>query len=208
MEPLTKPDPKSRVRAALAVALVTAVVVGTYQLISDDEAPIRVRGGSMEIHAALTNDNEWAWSLEEDGDNVDSRASYSHEPDDSYTDRSKDLWVKVLRRTGTCASGDRATGKMVRVDYSDGFTATFKRGKSGWWNYRTKVRPRELTLDAGATPPVLRHGSAGVGHITRVRVNGGTDDTSTTDQWECTFNDANALDVIYICSSDDRQECQ
>ena len=190
---------KSRVRTTvLTLAVLGAVAGGIYWVLSDDERPIRVRNGSMEILAASDPGNEWGWASEPGGDNVDPTPSYSHEPRDHYFDRDKDLWVKVVRRSGTCAQGDTTSGRVVRVEYSENnFAATFKRGKSGVVNYRTKVRPSgDLNLDANGK--VLRYGTAGVGRIAAVRVN----------NWSCTFNEAAELEVIYICSSEDRVECQ
>jgi hypothetical protein len=179
----------------LAVAAVGGVLI--YQVLSDDERPIRVRNGSMEILAARDTDNEWTWELEPNGDGQDGSPSYSHEPRDTYFDRDNTLWVKVVRRSGTCEDGDKTSGNLVRVEYSENNAfVTFKRGRSGWWNYRTKVRPPNvLTL---VSPPVLRHGAQGSGFVSRVQVN----------NWSCTFPDANALDTIYICSSENRAECQ
>ena len=194
--------PKSRTRMAtltLAVAAVGAVLI--YQVLSDDERPIRVRNGSMEILAAREQDNTWGWELEANGDNVDPTPSYSHEPQNGYIDRDQDLWVKVALRQGTCAQGDKASGRLVRVEFSENnFFVTFKRGRSGVWNYRTKVRPSgDLTPVPGPMPPeVLRYGTQGSGFVSSVRVN----------NWSCTLPDANALDTIYICSSEDRAECQ
>jgi hypothetical protein len=191
-------------KKVVAAGLIAVVVIGAvviYQTFSEDERPIRVRNGSMEILAAAPDGkNAWRWELEDQGDNVDPTPSYSHEPDDILIDTERTLWVKVVRRTGACASGDRTSGNTVRVEYTPGnFAATFKRGKSGSLNYRTKVRPTsDLTLDTSPSPPVLRHGTAGTGFVARVRVN----------NWTCEFPDANALDVIYICSSDNRAECQ
>lgn len=189
-----------RVAAALLTVGAVGAAVGLIIVLSDDEAPIRVRNGSMEIQAGQDPDNEFAWELEPNGDNVDPTPSYSHEPRDHYIDLSKDLWVRVVRRTGTCASGDKATGRNVRIEFSENnFAATFKRGKSGTVNYRTKARPSgDLTPDTTQRPPVLRYGTTGSGFITSVRVN----------NWSCTFENANVLDVIYICSSENSQECQ
>ena len=108
--------------------------------------------------------------------------------------------MKVMLRSGTCAQGNTTSGRVVRVEYSENnFTATIKRGRSGWWDYRTKVRPSgDLTLDTSQSPPVLRRGTAGTGRITAVRVN----------NWSCEFNQTTQLDLIYICSSQDLTECQ
>lgn len=197
MEPLTK----SRVRVAvLTMAIVVVGAVIGYQVMSDDERPIRVRNGSIEILAALDGSKMWNWELEPNGDDQDPSPSYSHEPQQPYIDRDRDLWVKVVRRSGSCENGDKTSGNLVRVEYSENNAfVTFKRGKSGAWNYRTKVRrPDVLTPVPGTTPPVLRHGSQGSGFVYRVRVN----------NWSCTFADANALDTIYVCSSENRAECQ
>jgi hypothetical protein len=193
---------------AVAVGVVVAGVI-VYQSLSDDEAPIRVRNGSIEIQAEQDPENEWVWEQEPNGDNVDSTPSYSHEPVDSYIDREKNLWVKVVRQTGACASGDKATGKTVRVRFSENnITVRFKRGRSGPWNYRTKVRrTTDLTPDITLKPPVLRHGTAGSGYITSVSVTGGVGDNDQ-DTWSCSFGNANGLGTIFICSSANKQACQ
>jgi hypothetical protein len=191
-------------RRLLTMMLVTAAIVAVgvvlvLQLLSDDERPIRVRNGSMEILAAASQENEWGWKGEQDGDNTDPSPSYSHEPRDRFRDRDKDLWVKVTTRSGTCAQGNTASGRVVRVHYSENnFIATFRRGRSGWYDYRTKVRPRSgLTLDPNGR--VLRHGTAGAGSITSVRVG---------EDWQCEFNSATVLEEITICASRETSECQ
>ena len=189
----------SKVVALTLAVVVVGAVIG-YQVLSEDERPIRVRNGSIEILAAREGDRVWDWELEPEGDDQDPSSSYSHEPQQHYFDRDKDLWVKVVRRSGACESGDKTSGNLVRVEYSQNNSfVTFRRGKSGAWNYRTKVRrPDDLAPVPGATPPTLRHGTPGSGFVNRVQVN----------NWSCTFADANALDTIYICSSENRSECQ
>lgn len=166
----------------------------------DDEAPIIVKNGSMDILAGNDTTNTWAWNLEPSGDNVDREPSYSHEPANHYFDLSKDLWVKVILRTGTCTAAPTNGARQVVIDFSeDNFKATVKRGKSGILDYRTKIRPSgQLTLDTTQTPQTLRYGTKGVGYITSVKSGG----------WSCDFPNGDALDQIRICSSGNRQDCQ
>ena len=197
MQPVTESGTRTwALRAAWAVASVGVIAAFIRWIRSDDEAPIRVRNGSIEIEAGGSKDNEWAWVHEPQGDNVDPMPSYSHEPKKKYGDSADQLWVKVTRNSGACSSGNTARGKMVRVEYSEGGrSVTFKRGKSGGIDWRTKVRrPQDLTLDSGARPPVLRHGTPGVGFIKSVRVSGGGPD------WSCTFDNGAELNVIEISS--------
>jgi hypothetical protein len=198
MEQVTKSRLRMTALTLLAVAVIGGVIWG---VLSDDERPIRVRNGSMEILAARDSANSWGWVLEPNGDIQDPTPSYSHEPRNAYIDREINLWVKVVLRQGTCAQGDRASGRLVRVEFSENnFFVMFKRGRSGKINYRTKVRPSgSLTPVPGPTPPeVLRYGTQGSGFVSGVRVN----------NWFCAIPNANALDTIYICSAENQTECQ
>ena len=46
-------------RAVLTLAALGAVAGGIYWVLTDDERPIRVRNGSMEILAATDSGNQW-----------------------------------------------------------------------------------------------------------------------------------------------------
>src|SRR3982751_2758546 len=136
------------VGGGLVAVGVVAVSLLSVKILSraDEEAPIIVRNGSLDIVAGTDAKNEWTWEAELK-DNEDDSPSYSYEPTHKYRDRSKSHWVKVTRQSGTCTSGDKASGKVVQIDYTydDGNgktgkkTIVVKRGASGYYDYRTKV---------------------------------------------------------------------
>ena len=136
------------------VAAAVVVVAGLLAFLwiqgisDDDEAPIIVRGGSIEIETA---DGEW----KEDND------AWINQTTGKYND--KELWVKVTSSTGTC----RAFGQPVRVEYSNqNVRAVFTTG--GFFRHKTKVGPK-----AGINYVDRNHLRAGTpgdgGHITEVR---------------------------------------
>jgi hypothetical protein len=185
--------------SAVAVLLMLYILrVPIYRILSSDEAPIRVRNGSLEIEAAAGR--EWQPKPK---DNDEETANYSHEPTGGiHLDPfDKDLWVKVTPASSSCTNNDPTTsGRVVTIEYdADGagadFTATLKRAKNGPVNYRTKIRPANgLALDSTGTK--LTYPVAG--HISKIKIG----------QWECTFTTANPADRIDICSSERRQDCQ
>ena len=85
---------------------------------------------------------------------------------------------------------DNGQTKQVRI----------RRGRSGLIDYRTKVRPHELTVgtDPKTGRPALILPDAG--HISAISV--------PDDNWSCTFPDAQADPYIWVCASDKRAECQ
>lgn len=137
-------------KIVVATAVVVAVVVVWWVVTgSEDEAPIRVRNGSMTIET----DGEWM----EDG------GAWSNET--GKKEHKGDLWVRVDRMDGTTIC--KGTGRPVQIEYSaGGFNALFNVVGNP---PRTKVSPKgQLTKE---TPKLLRHGSTG-GYITGVRING------------------------------------
>jgi hypothetical protein len=179
---------------------------GLYDVLSaDEEAPIIVKNGSLEIIAGVDKDNQWAWERE-DGDNQESSPSYSYEPTHKYRDRSRTHWVKVLMPSASCPSGPTATGKVIKIDYvyDNGQKTkliTIRRGASGFLriDYRTKVRPSDLTV--GADPKTGRPALVfpDNGYISAIRVD---------NNWSCTFPDATADPSIWVCASNNRAECR
>jgi hypothetical protein len=139
----------AKIGAAVAVVAVAIVVVVLIVTSSDDEAPIRVRNGSMTIDT----DGTWqadggAWSNE--------TGKVNH----------NDFWVRVNLTNGTTCKGN---GHPVQVEYSVAeFKAIFHTAGNP---VRTKVEPRNgLVLE---TNHRLRHGTqADGGYITGVRING------------------------------------
>jgi hypothetical protein len=191
----------------VAVGLVAVTIVAVQSPMSaDEEAPIVVKNGSLDIIAGSATDNNWTWETEV-GDNEDASPSYSYEPQHKYRDRSKFHWVKVTMQSGTCNPNQPTTsGKAVQVEYTynpgTGNTTkevTLKRGASGWFDYRTKVRPSaDLTAGTDSTTGRPKLSFTVNGYISRVKV----------DNWSCTFSDASAQPVLTVCSSDNRKECQ
>ena len=139
-----------RIMYVTAAVIVVAVVAIVWQRIraSEDEAPIIVKNGSIEIE---TLDGEW-----KDGNDAWINQT-------SGKVNSGELWVKVTSSTGTC----RAVGKPVQVQYSQAnVRAVFT--TSGFWTTKTRVSPQGGL--AFVDRKHLRAGTAGDGgRITEVR---------------------------------------
>jgi hypothetical protein len=171
----------SRILFTVGVAAITvAIAVFIWQRIksSQDEGPIIVGNGSIEIQAS---DGEWK----------DGNSEWINQT--SGTINANELWVKVTSSTGTC----RASGKPVRVQYSDpNVHATFT--TSGmWWFAKTRVTPRSAI--AFVDGKHLRAGNPGDGgHITEVRAQSQT----------CSLSPESQNVRIAICSSGKVADCQ
>lgn len=144
----------------------------------DDEAPIIVRGGSIEIE---TGDGEWK----------DGNDAWINQTTGKHND--KELWVKVTSSTATC----RAFGQPVMVEYSQqNVRAVFTTG-GNFFRHKTRVGPK-----AGVTyvdRNHLRAGTAGDGgRITEVRAQNLT----------CSIPAGSANVEISICSSSKTPACQ
>jgi hypothetical protein len=185
---------------------VAAIVVVTQPMAADEEAPIVVKNGTLDIVAGVDKDNEWTFEAEPK-DSEDDTPSYSYEPKNKYLDGSKVHFVKISMQTGSCIPNQlTASGKVVRVEYtydtgggSQKKEFTLKRGKSGLVNYRTKIRPPgDLSpgTDSDTGRPKLYFNLNG--YISAVRVG----------DWSCTFQDKDAKPELTVCSSDKRKECQ
>ena len=163
--------------AAIIVVSLVAVVLLRIRS-SEDEAPIIVKNGSIEIG---TTDGEW-----KDGNDawINQTAGKIN---------SGELWVKVTSSTGTC----RAVGKPVQVEYSKPNVRAVFTTSGFWWTTKTRVSPK-----AGLTyvdRNHLRAGTAGDGgHITEVR----------TQNLTCSIAAASANVEISICSSSKTTACQ
>ena len=163
----------------IATGVVVAVVVVWWVVTgSEDEAPIRVRGGSIEVE---TQDGEW-----KDGN-------------DAWVNQTSgkinggELWVKVTSSTATC----KATGKPVHVVYSiPNVRLTFTTSGAFIWQ-KTRVSPKGGI--ALVDNKHLRAGTAGDGgRITEVRAQNLT----------CTIAPDSANLEISICSSRKDPACQ
>ena len=170
-----------RKKLYITAAALTLVLFGiAWQRIrsSEDEAPIRVRGGSIEIE---TIDGEWK-------DGNDAWVNQT-----SGKINSGELWVKVTSSTATC----KAMGKPVQVVYSNpNVRATFTTSGAFIWN-KTRVSPKGGM--AFVDGKHLRAGTAGDGgHITEVRAQNLT----------CSIAAGSANVEINICSSKKDTACQ
>jgi hypothetical protein len=171
-----------RIKMYATVAVIVLVIAGIFVLqrirSSDEEAPIIVKNGSIDIE---TQDGEWK----------DATSEWINQT--SGTVNAGDLWVKVTSSTGTC----RASGKPVHIQYSQpGVQVTFT--TSGmWWFAKTRVSPRSAI--AFVDGKHLRAGNAGDGgHITEVRAQNLT----------CSLSPNSSNVEISICSSSKVTACQ
>jgi hypothetical protein len=170
-----------RKKLYVTAAAITVVVVAIAWLrirSSEDEAPIRVRGGSIEIE---TVDGEW-----KDGNDAWINQT-------SGKINSGELWVKVTSSTATC----KAMGKPVQVVYSNrGVRVMFTTSGTFVWN-KTRVSPKGGV--AFVDNKHLRAGAAGDGgHITEVRAQNLT----------CSIAAGSENVEINICSSKKDTACQ
>ena len=140
---------KKVVAGVIAVVVVVVVVVILRTLTSEDEAPIRVRNGSMTID---TEDGTW----QADG------GAWSNET--VKKEHKGELWVRVNLTSGTTCKG---SGHPLQIEYSDvGFKAMFNVVGNP---PRTKVGPKgQLDPDGDKR---LKHGASGE-YITGVKING------------------------------------
>ena len=162
-------------------AVLAVVVVGLAWLKirgSEDEAPIRVRGGSIDIE---TQDGEW-----KDGNDawINETSGKLH---------GGELWLKVTSSTATC----KAQGKPVHVVYSiPNVRVTFTTSGAFIW-HKTRVSPKGgiALIDSKH----LKAGTAGDGgHITEVRAQNLT----------CSIAPESANVEINVCSSINDPACQ
>jgi hypothetical protein len=171
-----------RIKIVAAAAVLVLVLAGVLILqrirAADEEAPIIVRNGSIEIE---TQDGQWQ---DGGGDWVNQTSGKVN---------GGDLWVKVTSSTGTC----RAQGKPVHVQYSvPGNQVTFTTSGAWWWA-RTRVSPKSAI--AYVDGKHLRSGAVGDGgHITEVR----------TQSLTCSLSATSANVVINICSSGQVSDCR
>jgi hypothetical protein len=164
--------------AAVAIVLVTVALIWLRIRASQDEGPIIVGNGSIEIRAT-------------DGNWQDGGSEWINQT--SGTINGGDLWVKVTSSTGTC----RAQGKPVHIQYSvPGNQVTFTTSGLWWWS-KTRVTPKSgITF---VDNKHLRAANAGDGgHITEVR----------TQSLTCSLAATSENVVINICSSSQVTDCQ
>lgn len=148
------------VAAASAVLLIALGVVIVQRIrASDDEGPIIVKNGSINIE---TIDGVWQ----------DGGSDWINETGKA---NSGELWVKVTSSTGTC----RASGKPVHIQYSEPSVQAIFTTSGMWWFSKTRVSPKSGI--ARVDSKHLRAGTAGDGgHITEVRTQNATCSLSPT----------------------------
>jgi len=172
---------RRKVVFAVAAAVIVLVIAGViWQRIrsSQDEGPIIVQNGSIDIQ---TLDGEWQ----------DGNTDWINQT--SGTINSNELWVKVTSSTGTC----RASGKPVHIQYSDPSVHVIFTTQGMWWTAKTRVSPKSSI--AFVDGKHLRAGTAGDGgHITEVRAQNTT----------CSLSPTSANVRITICSSSSVTDCQ
>lgn len=163
---------------AFVVLVALGIVIWQRIRISEDEGPIIVKNGSIEIE---TIDGEWK----------DGGSDWFKDSPGRFN--GGDLWVKVTSSTGTC----RANGKPVHIQYSvPGNQVTFTTS-GAWWFAKTRVTPKSGI--AYVDGKHLRAGTAADGgHITEVRAQNLT----------CSLSSTSANVVINICSSSQVTDCQ
>ena len=168
---------------ALTVLAATTVVLHRMRIIDfdvlgiftdSDEAPIRVRNGSVDMQI-VSGSQKW------ENDNGEWKIK--------NTKRFKEEFeVTVAVRSGAdCAPSHVATGAAVVVTFSDDTKVTFlSAGK------RTRIKPSAGSLQK-VNDQQLRYGTSGAGHIKQVAV--GTPGSPTP---ICTFAQREQLDHIVI----------
>jgi len=163
-----------------AAVIVIAVVAIIWQRVksSEDEGPIIVKNGSIEIE---TVGGEW-----KEGNNEWINQT-------TGTMNANDLWVKVTSSTGTC----RGVGKPVHIQYSQPSVHLVFTTSGMWWTAKTRVSPKAGVALVDRTH--LRAGTAGDGgHITEVRAQNQT----------CTLSADSMNVEVNICSSSKVTACQ
>jgi hypothetical protein len=123
----------------------------------DDEAPIIVRNGSMELEVS---DGEWK-------PKGNSSWSYEAPPTVNHKDTFR---VHVELADGTHCGGD---GKRVEIGFNDGaesFKAMFVPGAGPGGRLRTQVTPKGKFDVDQQNPKLLRHTGGAAGFIESVKV--------------------------------------
>jgi len=167
--------------ALVLVGILSGSACRWLKIKSQDEGPIIVQNGSMNIDTA--NDAEWT------GEN----GQWSNE---TGKDHGGDLWVWVYLKGSTdpACSGQ---GTPVEIDYSEGgFKAKFD--VVGNNPPRTKASPKGQ-LDMKSKQRLV-HGEGDNGYITGVEIH-------NQPLMNCTITSTN-LTSIHICSTGDQQKCK
>ena len=155
---------------AIGAAIGAAIVLGGS---SSDEAPIRVKNGSLEIEI-MSGSQEWA---DQAGDwHIDGAEKFREEYEVTVAPRPD----------ATCAPSKVASGANVQLTYSDGRVITLRsQGK------KTKIQHSNVIQKVA--PNRLRYAATGSGFIREVAVRGGGAPSVI-----CTFTRPDQLDHIII----------
>lgn len=165
-----------------AVAAGAALLAGTLFLVGafsdSEEAPIRVRSGSIDLYI-LSGTQQWEQVGASGNWRIQNAGRYKEE-----------FEVTVAVRAGaTCGGSMTATGSDIILAYSDGKTVRMQSAGK-----RTLVKPENgasMTWD-GATPRKLSYVISG-GHISSIAVGNGTNPAVL-----CSFTAANQLDHVIV----------
>ena len=165
---------------------------------SDEEAPIIVKNGSMDVIAGddVVHNKHWKWTDSGGAGNQ----SFFHDPTGPHSNKDPGPLFVYLIGTGSGSCGKLTTGDAVTVAYDDGFTVKFSRLQHGSSNnYFTHIdgNRAELNPASGAKVPTLKHEPTGF--IKSVTVGTAT---------PCTFADAAALTRICVSPKDPTDACE
>lgn len=162
---------------------------------ADEDAPIIVRNGSMDIFAGkhASKNHRWRWNRRGGSANP----VFIHEPESAYgNDSFGALEVYVVAPPSTkCSSTMLANA--VTVTYDDGFSVTLNRqalASSNRWRTHVEASGPDLADVPGASRPTLRHGTQGNGYISKLQVGSDT----------CNFSKAD--DPMICISPDDAKD--
>lgn len=165
---------------------------------SDEEAPIIVKNGSMDVVAGDDPGHNKHWKWVDVGGSNDKL--FSHDPNQPHSNKNPGpLFVYVIGNpTGGCTA--LTSGEAVTVTYNDGFSIKFSRVQHGSSNnYFTHVEgsANQLKPVSAAPVPTLRHDATG--YIDSVIVGSAS---------PCTFANAAALSLICISPDDPSRACE
>jgi hypothetical protein len=185
---------RQKLIAGTVLVLVVGAVYYIWKIRQDDEPPIRVHNGSIQMDAGTG-----AKFKGEPGDADDSEASYSHET--TAKNSSKDVYASISPTTSCAGNLTQARNEIVvtyHVDVpTDDHAFTFKRGRINGV-YATKIRPVKDVQETPTTPnppTTLTYGAGVSGHISKVDLRGQGQAAS------CTFTAKDKDVKIAICAS-------
>lgn len=170
-----------------AALLLGAAVVGTviflYNTFSvDEEAPIRVRNGSLELHL-LSQKQVW---------NEDGKGSGNYEVWNAERFRDEFEVTVAVRSEAECGPSKTITGQNIVLTYRDENGEDWKvRLESA--GKKTKVKPNGFQFTPPGANQILTYGTQNQGFIREIAVGPGNPSTP----W-CTFTHREQLDHLII----------